>query len=113
MDIPVHFPQSICLQEQQKLESNLDLTFDKAVVRQAVGELIADMIADITEIERLEVSVAHGMEKYEGWSSSRCRTVKYGRLRRRLQEVSILSFSCPQKFMSYYSVLSLLSIPIL
>lgn len=45
--------------------SYLGLTFYEAVVRQAVWKLLAHVVAYITEVERLEVSVAQDMEQYE------------------------------------------------
>lgn len=65
MDIPRTFTQRACLQEQQKPESHLGLTFYEAVVRQAVWKLLAHVVTYITEVERLEVSVAQDMEQYE------------------------------------------------
>lgn len=47
------------------MEPYLGLTFYEAVVRQAVWKLLAHVVAYITEIERLEVALAHGMEEYE------------------------------------------------
>ena len=41
------------------------LTFYEAVVRLAVWKLLAHVVAYITEVERLEVSVAQDMEQYE------------------------------------------------
>ena len=65
MDIPRTFNQRACLQEQQKMEPYLGLTFYEAVVRQAVWKLLAHVVAHVTEVERLEVALAHGMEEYE------------------------------------------------
>ena len=65
MDIPRTFTQRACLQEQQKMEPYLGLTFYEAVVRQAVWKLLAHVVTYITEVERLEVSVAQDMEQYE------------------------------------------------
>ena len=65
MDIPRTFTQRACLQEQQKMEPYLGLTFYEAVVRQAVWKLLAHVVAYVTEVERLEVALAHGMEEYE------------------------------------------------
>ncbi len=59
------FTQRTCLQEQQKMGSYLGLTFYEAVVRLAVWKLLAHVVAYITEVERLEVSVAQDMEQYE------------------------------------------------
>ena len=47
------------------MESYLGLAFYEAVVRQAVWKLLAHVVAYITEVERLEVSVAQDMEQYE------------------------------------------------
>ena len=47
------------------MEPYLGLTFYEAVVRQAVWKLLAHMVAHVTEVERLKVSVSHGMEEYE------------------------------------------------
>ena len=47
------------------MESYLGLTFYEAVVRQAVWKLPAHVVAHVTEVERLEVALAHGMEQYE------------------------------------------------
>lgn len=47
------------------MEPYLGLTFYEAVVRQAVWKLLAHVVAHVTEVERLEVALAHGMEQYE------------------------------------------------
>lgn len=47
------------------MEFYLSLAFYEAVVRQAVWKLFAHVVTYITEIERLEVSVAQDMEQYE------------------------------------------------
>ena len=47
------------------MESYLGLAFYEAVVRQAVWKLLTHVVAYITEVERLEVSVAQDMEQYE------------------------------------------------
>ena len=47
------------------MEFYLSLAFYEAVVRQAVWKLFAHVVTYITEIERLEVALAHGMEEYE------------------------------------------------
>ena len=47
------------------MKSDLGLSFDEAVVGQAAWKLLAHVVAYVAEIERLEVTMAHGMEEYE------------------------------------------------
>lgn len=47
------------------MKPDLGLPFDEAVVGQAVGKLPAHVVAYVAEVERLEVTVAHGVEEYE------------------------------------------------
>ena len=47
------------------MKPDLGLPLDEAVVGQAVGKLPAHVVAYVAEVERLEVTVAHGVEEYE------------------------------------------------
>ena len=47
------------------MKADLGLPFDEAVVRQKFWEFIAHMLAHVAEIERLEVSVPHGMKQHK------------------------------------------------
>ena len=53
------------LEEQQKVQPHLGLTFDEAIVRDGVGELLAHVLTDISEVERLEVVEMLRMEQHE------------------------------------------------
>ena len=73
------------------MKSDLLQPLDKAVVGQAVGKLLAHMMAYVAQIERLEVAVATGMEEYERVITS-LSDMRHGRLRRRLPELSKVCF---------------------
>ena len=47
------------------MKPDLGLPFDEAVVGQAAWKLPAHVVAYVAEVERLEVTVAHGVEEYE------------------------------------------------
>ena len=92
------------------MESYLGLTFYEAVVRQAVWKLLAHVVAYITEIERLEVALAHGMEEYENGITS-LSDMRHWRLRRRLPQVSsVCFFSSGAKYLQNSSRIQKISI---
>lgn len=57
--------QGACLQEQQQVEGNLSLTLHETVVGDGVWELIAHVLAYVTEIKRLEVTEMTCVEQNE------------------------------------------------
>ena len=103
------FPQCACLEEQQKMQSHLDLAFDEPVVWQAVWKLRAHVVTDVTEIERLEVAVAHGKSTRIVITS--LSDMRHGRLRRRLPDVSsVCFFSLGAKYLQNSSRIQKISI---
>ena len=57
--------QGACLQEQQQMEGNLRLALHETVVGDGVWELLAHVLAYVTEIKRLEVTEMTCVEQHE------------------------------------------------
>lgn len=47
------------------MKSYLRLPLDKAIVGQVAGKLLTHMVVYVSEIERLDISVATDVEEYE------------------------------------------------
>ena len=57
--------QGACLQEQQQMEGNLRLALHETVVGDGVRELLAHVLAYVTQIKRLEVTEMTCVEQHE------------------------------------------------
>ena len=53
------------LQEQQQVDGDRSLSFNKTAVRQSVWEILAHVVADVAEVKRLEVAMSHEVEEHE------------------------------------------------
>ena len=57
--------QGAGLKEQQQVKGHLCLPLHETVVGDRMGKFLAHMLADVTEVEGLEVAEMHGVEQHQ------------------------------------------------
>ncbi len=59
------FAQGTCVKEREQVKSDLGLTLYESVVGDDIGELFAHVLADVTQIERFQITEVTGVEQDE------------------------------------------------
>ena len=64
MEMPV-LAQGAGLKEQQQVKGHLCLPLHETVVGDRMGKFLLHVLADVTEVEGLEVAEMHGVEQHQ------------------------------------------------